>query len=397
MVQEVCNINNNIGRVLFIIKNSALNRKMNTGLENLAWGLAERGFSVYIVSGGNKPENRDYHLPSNVKYFFANNDGENPMNLVSKSIEVINTYEIKIVIGWIKNLAMIARRQDSSDIRYIANQGELSPKSIAFSILKSVIKRRLVLFDAINLLKDIKKFPVYVSKVVSISYAVQQTTIRSYGISSQKCVVINRGIDIHFYKMNIDNFSEKKEKIRLLYAGNIQKAKGIDDLIQALKYVDTPVNLILCGKVENSYLEKIKYKLNSHKKNHEIEYLGKLRQDELVLEYNRCDIFVFPSHAEGLGKVLIEAMSCSCPVICSDIDTFKEIINDDFNGLMFKVKSATSLSNAINKFVSDQKLRSRCGENARKTVEEKFSKEAELNSWITVIQNEMKEFQQESR
>lgn len=61
--------NTELGRILFVNKQSALNRKMNTGIENLAWGLAERGFSVYIVCGGNKPENINYHFTSNVRYF----------------------------------------------------------------------------------------------------------------------------------------------------------------------------------------------------------------------------------------------------------------------------------------------------------------------------------------
>ncbi|MGM0520093.1 MAG: glycosyltransferase [Campylobacterota bacterium] len=50
-------------------------------------------------------------------------------------------------------------------------------------------------------------------------------------------------------------------------------------------------------------------------------------REDLLKEYNNCD---FPSHSEGMPKALLEAMSCGCPVICSDISPHKE---DAHNGL----------------------------------------------------------------
>ncbi|MGM0520095.1 MAG: hypothetical protein ACQERD_10675 [Campylobacterota bacterium] len=78
-------------RVLFVVTNSALNRGMNTGLENLAWGLAERGVEIHVLSGGNRPKTHKYDLPQNVYYHFTGLSGENFLN---KYLEVIKSFEI---------------------------------------------------------------------------------------------------------------------------------------------------------------------------------------------------------------------------------------------------------------------------------------------------------------
>ena len=393
MIETHNNSNEKMFRVLFIIKNSALNRKMNTGIENLAWGLAEKGMAIYIVSGGSKPKDHNYKFSKNVKYFFVDKDGENPINLVRQSVKVIEKYNINIVVGWIKNISTIASVFYNNKIIYIANQGEIAPSSIVYSIFRTMMKRKIGFLDGLILIKNIKKFSKRADKIISISKAVRDSSIKTYNLNINKCLVIPRGIDISIYKKHINKIENNYEKKRLMFAGNIQSSKGIDDLVESLKFVRSPLKLTLCGKVDTTYLEIIKNKVitvnNNSNTNHEIEYLGLLGQKELVMEYNECDFFIFPSHSEGLGKVLIEAMACGAPVICSDIDTFKEIVKDKYNGLMFEVKSSKSLAKAINIYLNDMKMSNLYAENARKTVVEKFSKEFEVDMWQKVIRDEI--------
>lgn len=59
-----------------------------------------------------------------------------------------------------------------------------------------------------------------------------------------------------------------------------------------------------------------------------IHYLGRVTDEELVRLYNQAVCFIFPSLYEGFGLPPIEAMSCGCPVLVSDIPVLREVCGD---------------------------------------------------------------------
>lgn len=59
-----------------------------------------------------------------------------------------------------------------------------------------------------------------------------------------------------------------------------------------------------------------------------IRYLGRVTDEELVRLYNQAVCFIFPSLYEGFGLPPIEAMSCGCPVLMSDIPVLHEVCGD---------------------------------------------------------------------
>jgi glycosyltransferase involved in cell wall biosynthesis len=56
--------------------------------------------------------------------------------------------------------------------------------------------------------------------------------------------------------------------------------------------------------------------------------LGGIGDDRLACLYNACDAFVAPSVAEGFGLPIVEAMSCGCPVIASNVTALPEVVGD---------------------------------------------------------------------
>lgn len=368
-------------KILFILTNSALRRGMNTGLENLAWGLAERGIEVHVLSGGSKPYSHEYELPSNVHYYFTDKDGNNPITFISKYKQIVDEYNIDGVVGWILNIAALATLDISKNIAFVSNQGQMPPRSVPLSFIKRALLQKLSLLDALKVIYFIKKFSSRADKVVSNSNAVQRACIKSYFLHPSKCQTIHRGVDTEIYKRLKNN---RNQKITLLFTGNIAFSKGLNELVEGLEFLEYPVQLVLCGSDKQNYITLLKQKMND-KKVHELKYLGVLQQDMLASNLQRCDVFVFPSHTEGMPKSLLEALSCGCAVVCSDIPPHKEIIKHEHNGLLAKVKSPKDIASAINRFISDESLRKECGINARKTVEERFSKDAEIDSWMNVL------------
>ena len=369
--------------VLFVLTNSALNRNMNTGLENLAWGLAERGVRVHILAGGEQPEHHGYTLPETVSYHFTGRSGENPASFLPLFEEIVLEHRIEAVVGWIINTALLASSPAAKDIRFIANLGQMPPRSVLLRFLKQTLLRRMGISEAYRLIAAIRKYPSIADAVVSISDSVQSASVQKYGLKPDSCKVITRGVDTEIF-----SFRPRSENlgspVEILFAGNVTYGKGVGDLAQALRLVRTPILLRLCGRAQDGYIEQLRVMLNQTP--HKIEHMGPVGQQELARFYRQCDIFAFPSHSEGLGKVLIEAMSCGCPVVCSDISTFKEVVQNAQNGLMAPVRSPQALADALEQLIADSALREKCSQNARKTVEMRFSKESEIDSWMRVLQ-----------
>lgn len=77
------------------------------------------------------------------------------------------------------------------------------------------------------------------------------------------------------------------------------------------------------------------------------------------------DLFVLPSRHEGIGGILLDAMSFGLPVIATAVDGLPEIVRPDFNGILISPGDADALREAVGTLAEDADLRRRLGENGR--------------------------------
>ena len=84
--------------------------------------------------------------------------------------------------------------------------------------------------------------------------------------------------------------------------------------------------------------------------------------------YRRTDVFVMPSLVEGFGMVLLEAMSYGVPCIGTKTGGITEIVQDRKNGMLIKPMDTGAISSAVNRMLSDGKLRKNLSKNARITA-----------------------------
>ncbi|MGM0704243.1 MAG: glycosyltransferase family 4 protein [Pseudomonadota bacterium] len=366
---------------------------MNTGLENLAWGLAKRGHDVHILSGGERPHVNGYVFPRNVHYHFTESSGS-PLSFVASYKEIIKGKKIDIVIGWIKNLSPLSLLPDRNKPIFIANQGALTNqyKYGRFSFRKSAgllfkaCTRKISFKNAIKIIID--PFCIYsqINFIVPNSEAVKNNVYEYFGIPYKKMKVIYRGVDTEYYKPSLKCFPNRSnERPRLIFVGNVISSKGVFELAHAVACLNSPVDMVFCGNVHDADHIKIERIIASGEAPHSVVFLGAIDSDSLLHEYQRSDIFVLPSYAEGFNKAVLEAMSCELPVIVSGIPTFLEAVTHEKNGLVVPVKCSKPLTKVLSTLMNDAQLRESLGVVARKSVVSYFSIESELDAWCELI------------
>ena len=120
-----------------------------------------------------------------------------------------------------------------------------------------------------------------------------------------------------------------------------------------------------------------------------IVLLGTVPHKSLPTELNKSEIFVLPSLYDGSPRALIEAMACGLPVIGSNTDEIREIVEDMVTGLICDLDSAP-IRRAITELLSDSNLRAKLGSNARMHVEKNYSFQKVLENEIRVINSVLK-------
>lgn len=121
------------------------------------------------------------------------------------------------------------------------------------------------------------------------------------------------------------------KKITLLFVGRIEQEKNIDMLIEILIYLnDYKLIIVGNGHYKNNLEKKCKY--------YNVDFVGKVNNNELYKYYNLADIFINPSKTESLGFTTLESMACKTVVIGFDSQGTSNLINHMKTGFLFKTK-----------------------------------------------------------
>ena len=133
----------------------------------------------------------------------------------------------------------------------------------------------------------------------------------------------------------------------LIAAGALEPWKGFDDLINAFNLVkleNKNIKLLILG--DGSMRLKLKQQISELNLENYVKLLG--FKNDPIRYFSLSDIFVLSSHVEGMPNVLIEAMMAGCTPVSTECPTGpKEIISENENGYLAKVKDSRSIANAI--------------------------------------------------
>ena len=172
-----------------------------------------------------------------------------------------------------------------------------------------------------------------------------------------------------FKSMPLGNFYERfnipKDVIKLLFVGRLYPEKSIDTLIKAVPHIikkHSNIHVMLVGAGhQRSKLEKLVKKLGVNKY---VTFLGLVSEEDKILAYNACDIFVLPSLAELEGMVVLEAMASGACIIVSKVGGLSYLVTDKKDGRFFKSGDLQNLSEIIWELLNNDKQRKDLGKSA---------------------------------
>lgn len=144
----------------------------------------------------------------------------------------------------------------------------------------------------------------------------------------------------------------------ILFVGRLNAQKNLPSLIRAV--AEQPWTLDIAGSGEMK--EELVALAAQCKAN--VNFLGVIANDRLPSVYNAYPVYVLVSEYEGNPKTLLEAMSCGCAVVGTDVEGIRSLIDHDKNGILCQTDDS-SIRFSIERLMRDALLRRELGAAAR--------------------------------
>lgn len=179
-------------------------------------------------------------------------------------------------------------------------------------------------------------------------YVTKNFLQKRYPTKGKVCVASNVFIGNHNIRADIKRCCRK-----IMFIGSLNtKYKGLQDLILAMSYLEEELELHILGSGDSSYYYSLAKRLGIEKKLHFHEPLpgGK----DVLKWLSRGDIYVHPSHTEGLPRSLIEAMSVGLPCIGTTVGGIPELLQDNCR---VPPKQPEKLSKKLLEFIENPRFR----------------------------------------
>ena len=239
----------------------------------------------------------------------------------------------------------------------------------------------------------IRFFSKLSNKVVVISNAVL-TRLLDVGVNARRLELVYNPIDTKMFSpkdktacRQLLNLSEKDIIIGAI--GRLYRSKGLEILIRAgakLKKNFRVLKILIIGSEwQKGYRNEL---LNLIKQLHmesDVIFLG--WQNDIQNYISALDILTLtPLSDEAFGRTLAEAMACEIPVVGSNIDGIKEIIEDKKNGILVQAGNTDQLVDAIKFLLVHRKQAKQYSKEGRKKIVARFSKDRHLKYILKIYQ-----------
>lgn len=232
--------------------------------------------------------------------------------------------------------------------------------------------------------------------VIAVSHGTKADINGLFNVREDRLKVIYNGIDTDEFKKtasteNIKRFGFDPTVPYILFVGRITRQKGIIHLVEAIRYMNPEIPVVLCAgapdtpEIEKEMADGVKSLLQTR---HNIHWIREMVDRKTLIElYSHAGVFCCPSIYEPFGIINLEAMACETPVVASAVGGIPEVVVDGVTGKLVKLEQmsvspfeavkpdvfAHDLAREVNSLMADQALRNKMAAAGRRRVEDVFS------------------------
>lgn len=230
--------------------------------------------------------------------------------------------------------------------------------------------------------------------LLAISEASRKDAIDYLGILPERIVNISGAANSHFKPADIPPQRAitflRRYGINgrfVLYTGGIDHRKNIEGTISG--YAKLPIAtrrqhqlVIVCSVQPHDKMELLEHAAREGLMAGEVVFTGYVPETDLILFYNLCTLFIFPSLYEGFGLPIVEAMASGAPVLGANNSSIPEIIGRQ--DALFDGKSTEAIAQALQRALTDKAFRD--------DLKSWSSKQAKLFSWENCAKKALEAF-----
>lgn len=222
----------------------------------------------------------------------------------------------------------------------------------------------------------------------------ERALLLNMGADEGRLDVIPNGVDAYFLESVssaeqarlLERFALPDNRPLIFFVGNHTPNKGIDTLLGAMAHMRTDAVAVVGGGMRSAaehaaLLADAGFDMASGR----AIFTDFLSREELRALYRRCDIFAFPSRADTLPLVILEAMVSGKPVVSTRIGGIPFEVTAD-TGILVEPGRPVALANALDNLVSAPDLRERMGNAGRERALSIFNWETSAARAIEIYQ-----------
>jgi glycosyltransferase involved in cell wall biosynthesis len=181
------------------------------------------------------------------------------------------------------------------------------------------------------------------------------------------------GVDTSVFK-KINTHKPKADKIIIGTVKTLEDKYGIDTLIDTFALLheqssDKNIELRIAGA--GTMLSTYQKQAEDLKLSDKITFSGKISNTEVPAYINEMDVYLALSrlNSESFGVAIVEAMACEVPVVVSNVDGLREVVEHKVTGYIVPKENSAAAAEAVRKIIANSALAKELGSNGRKRVQ----------------------------
>lgn len=201
----------------------------------------------------------------------------------------------------------------------------------------------------------------------------------------------SRSIDINNYPIasELRSVNSAPKKPTVSYVGDISDIRGIRELVQAMGYVQSNVELSIAGEFRDKGVADEVRSQPGWKRANEMGFQDRAGVRDL-LSRTLAGIVTFhwaPNHIDAQPNKMFEYMSAGVPVIASDFPLWREIVEGNNCGICVDPLDPRAIASAIDALAKDQNQARQMGQNGQRAVWSKYNWGSEEAKLLDLYQN----------